>query len=131
MYDVKAAFPPWSQLIIQIGFHTDFLSLLSIMFWPQNRDNYYDLLSVLVVVAGVGLTDVDCYLAGWLTQNCGVTTRQSDELTFSAGTPQSGPARPAQPPPGPGPAAPTSLLADCTAGAAGTAGAAHPHQSLI
>ena len=37
-------------------FHTDFLPVLSIMFSPQNQDNYYDLLT--------GRTRTDCYLAG-------------------------------------------------------------------
>ena len=77
-------------------FHTDFLSLLSILFWPQRQANY-------LWFSWSGFSGTVTLLL--LTQNC---FRQSDELTFSAVTPAR--SATAQPPP----AGPLSLLDDCT-----------------
>ena len=77
--------------------HTDFLSLLSILFWPQRQANY-------LWFSSSGFSRTVTLLL--LTQNC---FRQSDELTFSAVTPARS-ATSAQPPP----AGPLTLLDDCT-----------------
>ena len=66
--------------------------MLSILLWPQNPGNYSDLLA--------GRTRLSCTVTLLeLTQNCW-SSRQSDELTFSAETPAPARRTTAQPPAG-------------------------------